>query len=126
MGRLSKAAQQPDSEARSRPPQQFWVESCVTFKHTERMSSQNEEAMSPVNYDDEPIVELPLGELLYRLDPALGGSTLGLSLRGPGSWQWQYLAEVKWDGSTLRSKVVERPLLEQLGRALSAAAVQGA
>ncbi len=90
------------------------------------MSSNDEEATSPVNYDDEPIVELPLGELLYRLDPALGGSTLGLSLRGPGSWQWQYLAEVKWDGSTLRSKVVERPLLEQLGRALSAAAVQGA
>lgn len=90
------------------------------------MSSQNEEGVCPVNYDDEPLAELPLGELLYRLDPALGGSTVGLSLRGPGSWQWQYLAELKWDGSTLRSKLIERQLLEQLARALSEASLQTA
>lgn len=87
------------------------------------MNSSEDEAACPVNYDEEPLVELPLGDQLYRLDPALGGSTVGLSQRGPGSWRWQYLAELKWDGSTLRSKVVERALLEQLARALSTAAL---
>lgn len=87
------------------------------------MSSTEEEVVCPVNYDEEPLVELPSGDRLYRLDPALGGSTLGLSQRGPGSWQWQYIAELKWDGTTLRSRAVERQLLEQLGRALAEAAL---
>jgi hypothetical protein len=87
------------------------------------MSSEEAQEMSPVNLDGEPLVELEVGADTYRLDPALGGSTLGLSRRGPGSWSWQFIAEVRWDGSSLRSKAVERGLLEELGRALALASL---
>jgi hypothetical protein len=73
---------------------------------------------SPVNYDEEGLLEVELDERLYRFDAGKQGTALCLSVREPGRWAWRFLGELRWDGRDLRSKLLERSLLTQLSLAL--------
>jgi hypothetical protein len=67
-----------------------------------------------VNYDDEGLGEVEIEGMLYRFDSGKQGTALCLSRRVEGSWRWEFLGEMRWDGRDLRSKVVERQLLTLL------------
>jgi len=73
-----------------------------------------------VNYDDTPIVQAQteLGD--YRIDTGLG-SAVAISRREPGTWDWTLVSEGKWDGSRLRAKGLDYPVLTLLAQALSEA-----
>ena len=82
------------------------------------VEADEEETPSPVNYDDEGLTEVTLDDALYRFDAGKQGTAVCLSMRSPGSWKWRYLGELRWDGRTLRSRQLERRLLDQLSGAL--------
>lgn len=73
---------------------------------------------SPVNYDDEGLTEVTIGDFDYRFDSGKQGTALCLSRRAAGSYRWGYLGEVRWDGRDLRSRALERKLLGELSLAL--------
>jgi hypothetical protein len=79
---------------------------------------EDQELPSPVNYDDEGLMEVELEDSLYRFDAGKQGTALCLSVRGPGSWRWRFLGELRWDGRDLRSRNLERRLLQLLSKAL--------
>lgn len=80
---------------------------------------------SPVNYDDEGVGEVELEGVVYRFDSGKQGTALCLSCRAEGSWTWQFMGEMRWDGRDLRSKMVERRLLGELSLALRKLAAGG-
>lgn len=69
---------------------------------------------SPVNYDDEGLLEVSVEDTLYRFDAGKQGTALCLSSRSEGSWSWHFLGELRWDGRDLRSRALDRRLLGQL------------
>jgi hypothetical protein len=71
-----------------------------------------------VNYDDDALVEVTLGEVSYRFDTGKAGTALCISTRDACSWRWQFLGEARWDGRTLRLRALDRSVLEQLSIAL--------
>jgi hypothetical protein len=73
-----------------------------------------------VNYDEPALVEVEADGVDYRLD-AGQGSSVAISHRPTGRWQWSVLAEGRWDGSTLRAKPLGFELSSTLGRALAQA-----
>jgi hypothetical protein len=74
-----------------------------------------EASISPaVNYDEDALVEVGVGEIDYRLDSGKAGTALCISRRETGTWRWSFLGEAKWDGSTLRCRALERAVLEQV------------
>lgn len=73
---------------------------------------------SPVNYDDDGLTEVTIGDFDYRFDSGKQGTALCLSRRPAGSYRWGYLGEVRWDGRDLRSRALERKLLGELSLAL--------
>jgi hypothetical protein len=75
----------------------------------------------PVNYESEAIVELTIEELEYRVDAGKQGTALCVSTRAPGGWDWQYCAEVRFDGRDVSSKVLDRQVRVRLGKALQQA-----
>ena len=78
-----------------------------------------------VNYESPPLVEHAIGGTDYRLDSGKQGTALCISTRASGTWDWGFLCEAKWDGS-LRSKGLERPVLQELSKAFALALeVQG-
>jgi hypothetical protein len=92
--------------------------------HTDHMSSMQTDSESnsarsnsadgSVNYDSGPLVELALDGLDYRLDAGKQGTALSISSRPSGSWDWSFCGEARWDGSSLRSRVLERKVLQAL------------
>ena len=78
---------------------------------------------SEVNYDSAPVAEAELDGIDYRVDAGRQGTALCISSRASGTWDWTFESEARWDGSTLRSKVIERPVLLKLSEALRAAMV---
>jgi hypothetical protein len=75
-----------------------------------------------VEYDGPPLVETTVGDTDYRVDLGKQGTALGISTRASGSWRWHFAGEVRWDGSSLRSRAFDRPLLDELSKALLEAA----
>ena len=73
-----------------------------------------------INYDDTPIVQTQteLGD--YRIDTG-HGSAVAISRQEPGTWDWTLVSEGKWDGSRLKAKGLDYPVLTVLAQALSAA-----
>jgi hypothetical protein len=74
-----------------------------------------------VNYDSNPVAETAIDGTEYRIDAGKQGTAICVSTRTPGSWDWSFLCEARWDGSELRSKELERSVRTQLSRALSSA-----
>lgn len=78
-------------------------------------------APSPVNYDDEGLIEVTLEEDIYRFDAGKQGTAVCLSRRAVGVWTWEFLGELRWDGKDLRSRTLDRKLLAQLAAHLKEA-----
>jgi hypothetical protein len=73
-----------------------------------------------VNYDDQPIVELEIDGVAYRLDTGRG-SAVAVSQRKADTWTWTPVAEGRWDGSRLRAKGLDHQVVTALAQALNAA-----
>lgn len=71
-----------------------------------------------VNYDSDPILEVDLEGIDYRLDPGKQGTALCVSMKDSGSWDWEFVGEAKWDATSLRCKELPRPIRESLAQAL--------
>jgi hypothetical protein len=71
-----------------------------------------------VNYDSEPVLETEIEGTDYRLDPGKQGTALCISTREPGTWDWSYVGEAKWDALMLRCKDLTRPVREELSKRL--------
>lgn len=74
-----------------------------------------------VNYDSSPVAETAIEGTEYRIDSGKEGTAICVSTRPAGSWDWSFVCEARWDGSEVRSKVLERSVRTQLSRALSSA-----
>jgi hypothetical protein len=73
-----------------------------------------------INYDDQPIVELEIDGVAYRLDTG-HGSAVAVSQRKADTWTWTPVAEGRWDGSRLRAKGLNYQVVTALAQALGAA-----
>jgi hypothetical protein len=73
-----------------------------------------------VNYDDTPIVQLQVEEVDYRVDTGLG-SAVAVSRWQEGSWEWAPVTEGRWDGTRLRAKGLDFPVVTALAAALAQA-----
>jgi hypothetical protein len=71
-----------------------------------------------VNYDSDPVLEVEIPGLDYRLDPGKQGTALCISTRECGTWDWAYVGEAKWDALMLRCQALPRPIREELSKAL--------
>ena len=71
-----------------------------------------------VNYDGEPLLEVEHQGVDYRFDTGKQGTALCVSSRTPGSWDWQFVGEAKFDRVSLRCPELERSIREHLARAL--------
>ncbi len=71
-----------------------------------------------INYEGSALVELEVDGVEYRLDPGKQGTALCISTRSPGSYDWQFLSEARWDGRDMRVKSLDRTILLQLSKAL--------
>lgn len=85
------------------------------------MSSSTASAKPSVNYDSTALAELEIEDVEFRIDAGKQGTALCISQRRSGSWDWSYVGEAKWDGSSLRCKVLERHVLGPLAQALTQA-----
>jgi hypothetical protein len=81
------------------------------------MSSQD----PGVNYESGAVAETVIDGTEYRIDAGKQGTSICVSTRPAGSWDWSFVCEARWDGSELRAKVLERAVRLQLSRALSGA-----
>ena len=74
-----------------------------------------------VNYDSSPVAETAIEGTEYRIDAGKQGTSICVSTRPAGSWDWAFLCEARWDGSELRAKPLERNIRNELSRALNSA-----
>ena len=72
-----------------------------------------------VNYESNPVAEAAIDGTEYRIDAGKQGTSICVSTRPEGSWDWSFVCEARWDGTLLRSKVLEREIRVQLSRVLS-------
>jgi hypothetical protein len=73
-----------------------------------------------VSYEEPPLAELEVDGVEYRLDPGRG-SSVAVSRREPGTWDWTPVTEGRWDGSRLRAKGLDHEIVTALANALGAA-----
>lgn len=71
-----------------------------------------------INYEESALVEAEIDGVQYRLDSGKQGTALCVSTRSPGSYDWQFLSEARWDGRDMRVKSLDRTILVQLSKAL--------
>jgi hypothetical protein len=85
------------------------------------MISHDSEASSNsgVNYEGASLVEVTVDETDFRIDAGKQGTAFSISSRPTGTWDWTFLGEGRWDGSDLRSRALNRPVLQRLSLALS-------
>jgi hypothetical protein len=74
-----------------------------------------------VNYDSSPVAETALDGTEYRIDAGKQGTAICVSTRLVGAWDWSFLCEARWDGSELRTKVLDRSVRQHLSHALTSA-----
>lgn len=84
--------------------------------NSESLPSTNDVPL--VNYESEPVLEVELDGVDYRLDPGKQGTALCVSMKASGSWDWAFVGEAKWDATSLRCKELQRPVRESLAKAL--------
>jgi hypothetical protein len=82
-------------------------------------SAVSSPSSSQVNYDSPAVLELELDGTQFRIDSGKQGTSLCISQRAAGSWDWAFIGEAKWDGSLLRSKALDRRVLQPLSVALA-------
>ncbi len=78
-----------------------------------------------VNYDSTPVAETAIEGTEYRVDAGKQGTSICVSTRPAGSWDWSFLCEARWDGSELRTKALERSVRVKLSTALMSATQEG-
>jgi len=76
---------------------------------------------SAVNFESASLVEVTVDETDFRVDSGKQGTAFSISSRPTGTWDWTFQGEGRWDGSTLRSRALERRILTELSTALSGA-----
>ena len=76
-------------------------------------------ANSGVNYDGASLVEATVEETDYRIDSGRQGTAFSISSRPTGSWDWTLCGEARWDGSDLRTRALDRRILQKLSAALA-------
>jgi hypothetical protein len=74
-----------------------------------------------VNYESNPVAEAAIDGTEYRIDSGKEGTAICVSTRPAGSWDWSFVCEARWDGSELRTKLLERSVRTHLSRAISSA-----
>ena len=74
-----------------------------------------------VNYESPPVAEAAIDGTEYRVDAGKQGTSICVSSRPAGSWDWSFVCEARWDGSELRAKMLERSIRSQLSRAITSA-----
>jgi hypothetical protein len=74
-----------------------------------------------ISYDEAGLVEHDIGDVSYRIDSGKQGTALAISTRSVGSWDWAYLAEVRWDGIDLRCKELDYETRAELTKAFKQA-----
>jgi hypothetical protein len=85
------------------------------------MSSNDSTESGAVNYESSPVAEVAIEGTEYRIDAGKQGTSICVSHRPAGSWDWSFLCEARWDGSELRTKSLERSMRTALSQALSSA-----
>jgi hypothetical protein len=73
--------------------------------------------MDSISYDGPALLEISIDGTDYRVDSGKQGTSLSISTRETGTWDWSFGGEARWDGSALRSKPFERAVLTQLSKA---------
>ena len=75
-----------------------------------------------MNYDEPGIIECDIDATSYRIDSDRQGTSLALSTRPVGTWDWAFFAELRWDGTDLKCKALDyesrRALSAEFKRAL--------
>ena len=87
--------------------------------HSPNLLAANASTSSQVNYDSPAVLELEVEGTEFRVDSGKQGTSLCISQRATGSWDWAFIGEAKWDGSLLRSKALDRRVLQPLSVALA-------
>ena len=72
-----------------------------------------------MNFESASLVEVTVDETDFRVDSGKQGTAFSISSRPTGTWDWTFRGEGRWDGSTLRSRALERRILTELSTALS-------
>ncbi len=85
------------------------------------MSSTDSSEDGAVNYESSPVAEVAIEGIEYRIDAGKQGTSICVSHRPAGSWDWSFLCEARWDGSELRTKSLERSMRTALSHALTSA-----
>jgi len=76
---------------------------------------------SAVNFESAPLAEVTVDDTDFRVDSGKQGTAFSISSRPTGTWDWTFRGEARWDGSTLRSRALERRVLGELSTALASA-----
>jgi hypothetical protein len=85
-----------------------------------QISEDRPVSAASVNYDDTPIAQVQVDGTDYRVDTGLG-SAVAVSRRQAGTWEWAPVTEGRWDGSRLRAKGLDFPIITALAAALALA-----
>jgi hypothetical protein len=78
-------------------------------------------AASTINYDGPALAELSIDGVDFRVDAGKQGTSLCISQRATGTWDWCFTGEAKWDGSSLRAKNLGQGVLKPLSATLAQA-----
>ena len=70
-----------------------------------------------ISYDEPGMLEHDIGDITYRIDSGRQGTALALSTRAVGTWDWTFVAEVRWDGTELKCKALDYETRSELGKA---------
>jgi len=97
----------------------------VLLKYTERMISVEPREGESINYESDPVLQLSVEDVDYRLDVGMAGTALSVSHRQSGSWDWSFIGQAKWDNIALRCKELPRPIRDVLAQALKANSEDG-
>jgi hypothetical protein len=60
-----------------------------------------------MSYEEAGILEYDIGDTCYRIDSGRQGTALALSSKPVGTWDWAFVAEMKWDGSDLKCRALD-------------------
>jgi hypothetical protein len=82
------------------------------------IGGSNMESEHSINYDGPALFELDISGTQYRLDAGKQGTALSVSSRRSGTWQWEFLGEAHWRVGELRTRALERSIVEQLSAGL--------